>query len=158
MPSKNSYRYATADEVIEAAKSIMESKITKQNLVLNNSALVKNYMMTRIGSKEHEVFSILFLNIKHKLIAVEDMFRGTLDSASVYPREVLKTALKHNAASLILAHNHPSGEVEPSKADIDITNKLKDALALIDIKVLDHIIVSGFKSFSFQDNGLIKNP
>ncbi|HAS8160916.1 TPA: DNA repair protein RadC, partial [Vibrio vulnificus] len=103
---------------------------------------------------EREVFAVMFLDNQHRLIAFEELFFGTIDSASVYPREVLKAALKINAAALIFAHNHPSGDATPSQADKQITQRLKEALALVDIRVLDHIVV-GDSAISFAERGLL---
>ena len=98
---------------------------------------------------------MIYLTKRHQFIACEDLFRGTIDGASVYPREVLKEALKHNAAAVILAHNHPSGVAEPSQADLDITRQLKKVLDLVEIKVLDHIIIAGGDTVSFAERGLV---
>lgn len=117
--------------------------------------LVKNYLKMQLAEKEREVFACLFLDNRHRLIEYKELFYGTLDGASVHPREVVKAALKCNAAALILSHNHPSGVPEPSKADEAITARLKQALDLIDIRILDHIIIGGLESVSFAERGLI---
>lgn len=117
--------------------------------------LVRQFCQLTIGTREHEVFAVLMLDNKHYLIRMIEMFRGTIDSASVYPREIAKEALALNAAAVILAHNHPSGSSDPSAADRAITAKIKAALSLLDIRVLDHIIVSGRESFSFAEAGLL---
>ena len=109
----------------------------------------------RIADRDREVFLVYFLNTQHALIAAEEMFWGTIDGAAVYPREVAKTALQHNAAAVIFAHNHPSGIVEPSSADRHITNRLVESLRLLDIRVLDHIIVSHKDTMSFAERGLL---
>ena len=101
------------------------------------------------------MFSVIFLDNRHRVISFEIMFRGTIDGSSVYPREVVKTALKHNAAATIFAHNHPSGDPEPSKADESITQRLKEALALVDIRVLDHLVVGSSEIVSFAERGLL---
>lgn len=103
----------------------------------------------------YEVFVVMFLDAQNRLIAAEEMFRGTLTQTSVYPREIVKRAIEHNAASVIFAHNHPSGNTTPSRADEQLTYTLKSALQLIDIRVLDHVIVSGNQSLSFAEHGLI---
>ena len=108
-----------------------------------------------MGVLPYEVFSVLFLDNRHRLIAIAEMFRGTIDGASVYPREIVRATLAHNAAAVVLAHNHPSGVAEPSQADELITQRVKDALALIDVRVLDHLIVSGTACVSFAERGLI---
>ncbi len=114
----------------------------------------KDCIKLKLATLEHEVFVCLFLDNQHRVIACDELFRGTIDGASIYPREVPKATLKHNAAALILAHNHPSGISEPSQADKVITDKLKTALALIDVRVLDHFIV-GESVYSFAEHGLL---
>lgn len=116
---------------------------------------MKQYLSAKLAGLEHEVFAVLFLDTQHRLIAYSEMFRGTIDSASVYPREVLKEVLKLNAAAVILAHNHPSGNPEPSQADKALTQRLKDALAMVDVRTLDHVIVAGGDTASFAELGLI---
>ena len=113
----------------------------------------KDLLLLRGFNKEQEVFSVVFLDNRHNLLAIEDLFFGTVDSASVYPREVLKAALKHNAAAVALCHNHPSGVAEPSRADIEITAKLKKVLAYVDIRVLDHFIVGAGYIVSLAERG-----
>ena len=107
------------------------------------------------NSLEHEVFAVLFLDTQHRLIEYSELFRGTIDSASVYPREVLKEALRLNAAAVIVSHNHPSGNPEPSAADKSLTKRLREALAMVDVRVLDHIIVGGTETTSFAEQGLL---
>jgi DNA repair protein RadC len=111
--------------------------------------------MARLAQHPYEVFTLIYLDKRHRVIACQDLFRGTIDGASVYPREVVKEALKHNAAAVILAHNHPSGVAEPSQADEMITQRVKEALALVDIRVLDHVIVAGGDTTSFAERGLL---
>jgi DNA repair protein RadC len=118
-------------------------------------AAVKDFLRLSIGSKEHEVFMVLFLDTQHALIAAQEMFRGTLSQTSVYPREVVKEALRLNAGSVILAHNHPSGVVEPSRADEHLTQTLKTALALVDVRVLDHVVVAPQRAMSMAERGLL---
>ncbi|MDE1225530.1 DNA repair protein RadC [Vibrio aestuarianus] len=119
-----------------------------------NPEATKTYLSCKLKHHEREVFAVMFLDNQHRLIAFEELFFGTIDSASVYPREVLKAALKVNAAALIFAHNHPSGDATPSQADKQITQRLKEALALVDIRVLDHIVV-GDSAISFAERGLL---
>ena len=140
--------------IIAEANRILESKL-RAAPVFSSPSAVKNFLKTEIAHKEHEVFVVLFLNGQHQLIVSETMFRGTIDCASVYPREVAKAALAHNAAAVIFAHNHPSDGVEPSDADRHITQRLTDALALFDIRVLDHLVVGKGRVFSFAESGLI---
>jgi len=116
---------------------------------------VRDYLRLSLAGREQEVFVVLMLDAQHRVIASEELFRGTLTQTSVYPREVVKCALKHNAAAAIFAHNHPSGVAEPSHADEILTRSLKSALALVDIQVLDHFIVAGSRTMSFAERGLL---
>ena len=127
----------------------------RQQPVLQNPNAVRDYLAIHYAGQEREVFGVMFLDNRHRLIAVEEMFLGTVDGASVHPREVVKRALKLNAAAVILAHNHPSGVAEPSQADELITARLRDALALVEIRVLDHLVVGGTTVTSFVERGLI---
>ncbi|EDY85729.1 DNA repair protein RadC [gamma proteobacterium HTCC5015] len=113
------------------------------------------YLKAKLRDYHHEVFACLWLDTRHRVILYEELFRGTLDGASVYPREVVKAALKHNAAAVIFAHNHPSGIAEPSRADEHITRRLKDALGLVDIRVLDHIVIGDGEHSSLANRGLL---
>lgn len=122
---------------------------------LSSPNSVRDYLRLHFASKEHECFAALFLDAQNRMIAFEELFRGTLTQTSVYPREVVKTSLRHNAASLILAHNHPSGVAEPSIQDQALTRTLSESLALVDIKVLDHFIVAGAATISFAERGLL---
>ena len=123
--------------------------------VLSSPGIVKQFLCSKIGSLEHEVFWCLWLDNRHRLIAAEELFRGTLSQASVYPREIVKRALAVNAAAIILAHNHPSGESEPSTSDIQLTHTIKSAVALVDVRVLDHFVVGGTDAISFAERGLL---
>jgi len=142
--------------IIKAALNILEDRIcysvNSPSLTSPNDS--RDFVKLKLAEYEHEVFACLFLDQRHHVIAFDELFRGTIDGASVYPREVVKEAIKHNAAAVIFAHNHPSGNAEPSMADQAITNKLKDALALIDVRVLDHLVV-GEDVISFAESGLI---
>jgi DNA repair protein RadC len=140
---------------VKKAIKIIESKALVSDLIATKSCAVKDYCQLQIALSEREKFCVLYLNNQHHLISFEIMFEGTVDSAAVYPREIAKQALKLNSNSLILCHNHPSGILSPSIADKTITDKLVKALSLLDIKVLDHIIVSPNGSFSFAENGLL---
>lgn len=120
---------------------------------LNSSIQTKRFMLSRLGDYSYEVFACLFLDNRHRIIAFEELFRGTLTETSVYPREVIKRGLAHNAAKIILAHNHPSGDPSPSSADHEITHLLKKALSLIDIQVIDHVIVGNKICLSFAETG-----
>jgi DNA repair protein RadC len=111
--------------------------------------------MTRLSARDHEVFTVIFMDNRHRVIECLEMFRGTIDGASVHPREVVKEALQRNAAAVILCHNHPSGVAEPSQADELITRRLQDSLALIDVRLLDHLIVAGGEVISLAERGLV---
>ena len=148
-------QYASKEAVIEAAIGFLEEKTRHYGEALTSPTTTRQYLQLRIGEREREVFTVLFLNSQHGVIAVEELFQGTIDGAAVYPREVVKSALKHNAAAVILAHNHPSGVVEPSAADRRITERLQQSLGLLDIRVLDHVIVSTTGYCSFAEQGLI---
>ena len=113
------------------------------------------YLQLHLARREHEVFAVLFLDAQHRLLALEELFRGSLTQTSVYPREVVLHALRHQAAAVVLAHNHPSGTVQPSRADEALTQTLKAALALIDVRVLDHIIVAPGAALSMAEKGLL---
>lgn len=144
------------DTVIQAALNILEERIcySVNAPSLTSPGDSRDYVKLKLAEYEHEVFACLFLDQRHHVIAFEELFRGTIDGASVYPREVVKEAIKHNAAAVIFAHNHPSGNAEPSEADQRITKRLKDALALIDVRVLDHLVV-GSEVVSFAERGLL---
>ena len=141
-------------EIIEAALKILAKRLARGS-VLSSPRAAREYLALRFGEVEHEVFAALYLDKRHRLIACEELFRGTVDGASVHPRIVVKEALKHNAAALIITHNHPSGVVEPSQADELITERLKSALELIDVRLIDHVITAGGNSFSFAERGLL---
>jgi len=147
-------RPATADEIIEAACAILSRRV-RRGAALSNPRTTRDFLKLRLAGHDHEVFAILFLDNRHRVIEFVPLFRGTIDGASVYPREVVKEALARNAAAVILAHNHPSGVAEPSAADELITNRLRDALALIDVRVLDHLVVTGDAIVSFAERGLL---
>ena len=133
----------------------MESRLQYRDVELTRPQAVRDYLCLRLADRECEVFMVLFLDAQHRLIAAEEMFRGTLTQTSVYPREVVKAALGHNAAAVIFAHNHPSGVPEPSRADELLTQSLKQALALVDCRTLDHFVVGGSKTVSFAERGLL---
>ncbi len=127
----------------------------KQRDALNAPAAVRDYLRIHFAGREYESFVALFLDAQHRVIEIEELFRGTLTQTSVYPREVVKASLHHNAAAVIFAHNHPSGMAEPSRSDELLTTALKQALALVDVRVLDHFIVAGMEVLSFAERGLI---
>jgi DNA repair protein RadC len=123
--------------------------------VFSSPGAVKQYLQLRLAARPHEVFAVLFLDAQNRLLALEELFRGTLTQTSVYPREVVQQALHHRAAAVVLAHNHPSGTVQPSRADEALTQTLKTALALVDVRVLDHVVVAPGGAFSMAEHGLI---
>lgn len=145
-------KYAQLQAVMELARRSISEEL-KVGEALNSPQAVKQYLQLLLAKKAYESFAVLFLDVKNRLIAAEELFRGTLMHTSVYPREVVKAALAHNAASIILAHNHPSGTPEPSTADRTLTGALKQALGLVDIRVLDHFIVAGRHVYSFAEHG-----
>ena len=145
-------KYAQLQAVLELAKRSLSEEL-QAGVTLSSPQAVKQYLQLLLGGKTYESFAVLFLDVKNRLIACEELFRGTLTHTSVYPREIVKVALAHNAASVILAHNHPSGTPEPSAADHTLTQALKQALALIDMRVLDHFVVAGKHVYSFTENG-----
>ena len=148
------YREATFEEIMDAARQALAHRVRKGTL-LSSPKATADYLRARLATLDYELFTVVFLDNRHRLIACEELFRGTIDGASVYPREVVKAALKHNAAAVILAHNHPSGVAEPSLADERITHRLRDALSLVDIRVLDHLIVAGGDIVSLAERGLL---
>ncbi|WP_374005831.1 RadC family protein [Delftia lacustris] len=152
--SLGQYLPATADQILEAARQAIEHKMQRGASFISPAA-VKEYLRAKLSGYEHEVFAVLFLDTQHRLIEYAEMFHGTIDSTSVYPRELVKEVLRHNAAAIIVSHNHPSGNPEPSNADEVMTQKLVTALRLVDVRVLDHIIVAGNDSTSFAERGLI---
>lgn len=144
----------TETEIIERALAILESR-ANYGPVLDSPAAVRDYLRLSLGGLEHEEFCCVWLDAQHKVLKIERVFRGTLTQTSVYPREVVKLALTHNAAAVIFAHNHPSGSPNPSTADEVLTRVLKDTLALIDVRVLDHFVVTACEIKSFAECGLI---
>lgn len=147
-------KYTQLQAVLEMARRHFQ-EILQRGSVLSSPDVTRAYLSAQLRGYSYEVFACLFLDNQHRVIVLEEMFRGTLDSASVYPREIAKQALHHNAAAVIFAHNHPSGISEPSVADKNITHTLKQALALFDIRVLDHFIIGDGSPFSFAEHGLL---
>jgi DNA repair protein RadC len=147
-------KYAQLQAVLELARRHLAENLMRSD-VLKNPAETRHYLSARLRDYPYEVFACLFLDCRHRVISYEELFRGTIDGTSVHPREVVRRALQHNAAAIILAHNHPSGIAEPSDADRRITARLKDALALVDIRVLDHIVIGDQLATSFAESGLI---
>ena len=148
--------YADDAALINAALRCLESRFaSSRSNALTSPGAVRDYLRLLLAPLEHEVFIGLFLDAQNRVIATEELFKGTLTQTSVYPREIIKAALRHNAAALIFAHNHPSGVAEPSRADECLTANLKRTLALVDVKVLDHFIVAGAQVLSFAERGLL---
>ena len=147
-------KYAQLQAVLEMARRALQEEMQHGD-ALNSPRAVRDYLRLLLGGRQQEVFLALFLDTQHRVIAAEELFHGTLSQTSVYPREVVKRALAHNAAAVILAHNHPSGVAEPSQSDQLLTTALKQALGLVDVRVLDHFVVAGGQTLSFAEKGLI---
>lgn len=145
-------KYAELQAVMELAQRAIGEQLQAGHLLSSPDA-VRQYLRINMGRQQHESFVVLFLDVKNRLLTMKEMFRGTLTHTSVYPREVVKAALAHNAASVMLAHNHPSGTAEPSEADLVLTRALVQALALVDVRVLDHFVVAGPHVHSFAEHG-----
>ena len=139
---------------IELARRLLREEVTHGSALTSPEA-VRDYLRLTLAALPHEAFVVLFLDSQHRLLSADELFRGTLAQTSVYPREIVKAALAHNAAAVIFAHNHPSGVAEPSRADELLTQALKQALALVDIRTLDHFVVAGHRVVSFAERGLL---
>jgi DNA repair protein RadC len=148
------YREATLDEIMTGARQALRSRV-RRGTVFTSPKLTADYLIARLGQLHHEVFTLIYVDARYRFIACQDLFRGTIDGATVHPREVVKEALRHNAAAVILSHVHPAGVAEPSQADEQITRRLREALALVDIRVLDHVVVAGGDTTSFAERGLL---
>ena len=147
-------KFVQLQAVLEMARRHLYEPLRRGD-ALGNPDDTRRFLLARLRDLPHEVFACLFLDNRHRVIAFEEMFRGTIDGASVHPREVVKRALTHNAAAVIFAHNHPSGIAEPSRADELLTRRLKEALALVDIRTLDHLVVGDGITVSFAERGLL---
>ncbi|HEX5339506.1 MAG TPA: DNA repair protein RadC [Gammaproteobacteria bacterium] len=147
-------KFAQLQAVVEMARRHLGQRLQRGD-PLTDPAATRQYLSATLRDLPHEVFACLYLDTRHRVISWEELFRGTLDGTSVHPREVVKRALGHNAAALIFAHNHPSGVAEPSDADRRLTRRLKEALALVDIRVLDHFVVGDGETVSFAERGLL---
>lgn len=145
----------TDDDIIASAMRILDERMRSNAPVFSTPALVKDYLRIHFAGLEHETFVVLFLSHDHRLIATDTMFRGTVAQTAVYPREVVKASLAHNASAVVFAHNHPSGVAEPSRADEYLTQTLKSALQLVDVRVLDHLVVGGTSVVSFAERGML---
>ena len=142
------------DRIIERALEILSSRV-REGASLTSPGAVRDYLRLALSGREHEVFVCIWVDAQHRVIDIEEAFRGTLTQTSVYPREIVKSALRRNAAAVIFAHNHPSGVAQPSQSDELLTRNLKEALALIEVRVLDHFVVAGAQAISFAERGLI---
>ena len=147
-------KYVQMQAVLEMSRRALSEEMSAGD-ALNSPRAVRDYLQLLLRSRQQEVFMVIFLDAQHRVVANEELFQGTLTQTSVYPREVVKRALFHNAAAVILAHNHPSGVAEPSQSDRMLTDALKQALALVDVRVLDHFIVAGSGCLSFAERGIL---
>lgn len=154
LPGLGDAKFSQLQAVLEMARRALAETLRKSD-ALGSPAAVRDFLRLTLAQREHEVFLAVLLDAQNRVLACAELFRGTLTQTSVYPREVVKCALQHNAAAVIFAHNHPSGVAEPSHADQVLTQSLKQSLALVDIKVLDHFIVAGASALSFAERGLI---
>lgn len=153
-PGLGPAKYVQLQAILEMSRRYLEA-ILQRDGVLQSVTDTRLYLVAKLRHEPHEVFACLFLDNRHRIISFEELFHGTIDGASVHPRQVVKRALFHNAAAVILAHNHPSGIAEPSRADEQITLRLKESLALIDVRVLDHFIIGDGETVSFAERGLL---
>jgi DNA repair protein RadC len=147
-------RPATGDEILRVARDVMTRRV-RRGTSMSSPQAVRDYLSTKLGTLEHETFCVMLLDSRHRLIEFVELFRGTVDGASVYPREVVKLALAKNAAAVLACHPHPSGISEASHADELITRRLRDALSLVDIRLLDHLIVAGGEVSSMAEKGIL---
>lgn len=143
---------------VRRALAILDRKLRQKGGSLSSPSMVRKFLSVRYALAPREVFSVIFLDAQNRLIAFEELFHGTLTQTSVFPREVVKAALQHNAAGVMFAHNHPSGVAEPSNADESLTRTLSVALGLVDVRVLDHFIVGGTSTLSFAERGILNGP
>lgn len=149
-----SYRAVEPAEVLQAALQVLAGQL-RGSEALSSPQVVRDFLRIKLGTLEHEVFAVIHLDAQHRVIEYVEMFRGTVSQTSVYPREIVKECLARNSAALILVHNHPSGVAESSRADELLTQTLKNALALVDVRVIDHLIVAGPAILSFAERGLL---
>ena len=147
------YRPAAESEVLNHAAELLAPRVLGQ--ILSSPRDAQDFLRAKLARLEHEVFAVLYLDNRHRVLAFEELFRGTINGTAVYPREVVKRALHHNAAALILVHNHPSGVAEPSRSDEVLTQRLREVLSLVDVRVLDHLVVGSEGVVSFADRGLV---
>ena len=145
-------KYVQLQAVLEMARRYLDAEL-RETPRITDARSAERYLQAQLAHRPYEVFALLLLDTRHQVLGFEELFRGTIDGASVYPREVVKTALAHHAAAVILAHNHPSGVAEPSSADRRLTERLVQALGLVDIRVLDHLVVGHGDTVSFAERG-----
>ncbi|MCR4300505.1 MAG: DNA repair protein RadC [Sulfuricaulis sp.] len=153
-PGLGEAKYVQLQASLELGRRFLAEKL-KREVTLGSTRDTRDFLQAQLRDRKHEVFCVLFLDNRHRVLTFEELFQGTLNGTAVYPREIVKRALRLNAAAVILAHNHPSGVAEPSRADELLTNRLKDALALVDIRLLDHLVVGDGETVSFSERGLI---
>ena len=151
---KTRYRAADSEQVLAAAQQIVDARMVR-GASFKDPAVACEFFRNKLGHLEREVFAAVFLDTRHRLIDYVELFQGTIDGAEVHPREVVRAALRLNAAAVLVAHNHPSGDVEPSAADRAVTARLKQALAMVDVRLLDHVIVGGGQSLSLASSGVV---
>ena len=152
--SATTYRSATTAEVMHGARTKMRARY-RRGRTMGSPEDSFEYLFALLADKLSEVFVVLFMDNRQRLISTDEMFQGSISTATIHSRGVVQRALEHNAATVILAHNHPAGVAAPSQADINLTNRLKDALALIDVRVMDHIIIGGMERYSFAEHGFV---
>ena len=155
VPGMGPAKYAQLQAVLEMARRALGESLKEQGLAFASPGGVRDYLRLHLAGLQHEVFLALWLDAQNRLIATEELFRGTLTQTSVYPREVVKRALHHNAGAVLFGHPHPSGQPEPSRADEFLTQTLKSALNLVDVRVLDHMVIAGSQCVSFAERGLL---
>lgn len=148
------YLPATPEQILEIARRVVDLQV-RDGMLFSSPAVVKSFLGTKLAGYEREVFVMLSLDTRHRFLDFVELFHGTIDGAEVHPREVVKRALKFNAAAVIIAHNHPSGDAEPSAADRAVTARLKQALALVDVRLLDHFVVAGSGTMSLAERGWV---
>jgi len=152
--AQDDYREATAEEILKLARRVLARRV-RRGIMFSDPSVAKDFLQLKLSELEHELFVAILLDTRHRMIEYVELFRGTIDEAEVHPREVVKAALAANAAAIIVAHNHPSGCAEPSAADRAVTAQLKQALALVDVRLLDHFIVAGADAVSMAARGWV---
>jgi DNA repair protein RadC len=153
-PGLGEAKYVQLQAGLELGRRFLAEKL-KREVTLGSTRDTRDFLQAQLRDRKNEVFCVLFLDNRHRVLEFEELFQGTLNGTAVYPREIVKRALRHNAAAVILVHNHPSGVAEPSRADELLTNRLKEALSLVDIRLLDHLVVGDGETVSFSERGLI---